>query len=358
MKPIPYLAGIVLLALSSCSSAYKTTQTPDDVYYSPRVKPAYAASNDNNRQDNNANYTDASDGGTYVTYDDEDEGDYSRRINLFNSNYSGSYYDYYSPNIYSGYYGSPYYGSSWGMSMGWGGYYGSRWGSPFYGSYWGGPSISIGLGWGWGGYYDPWMYSGWGYGGWGYNPWYYGGYYGGYYGRYYGYPGWGHGSYGYVTPNRGYRTRNSYSSGGGRVVGGNYVPGSGGRVRGDRNSYQPGGRTSDGSGGRISDGSSRGSRVIRNGGSDNSGGRVNGDSYYQPRRTFTPSSSERPVYNDGGGRGSYTPPQRTYQPQSTPQRSYQPSSPSYSPGRSSGGGSIGGGGGGGRSSGGSRGGRN
>ncbi len=332
MKSVPYLAALALFILSSCSSAYKTTQTPDDVYYSPRVKPTYAASN--NQNNDNVSSTDAAgDGGTYVTYDDEDQGDYSRRIDMFNNNnYKGSYYDYYSPNVYSGaygspYYGSPYYGSGWGISSyyGYGGGYG--WGSPYYSSFWG-PSISIGFGYGWG--YNPW-YSPW-YSSWSYNPWYYGGYYGGYYPGYYG----GHGGYyGYSSPGR--RTRGSFgTSYGGRVVGGT-TPNPGGRTT--RTDYVPARR---GSG--TTD---PGGRVVER---PTTGSRNNPDGYYTPRRSFTPSSGERPVGSDGGGRtsGSYNPPTRSFQPAQQPQRSYTPA-PSYTP-RSSGGGggSIGGGGGGGR----------
>lgn len=333
MKSVPYLAALVLFILSSCSSAYKTTQTPDDVYYSPRVKPTYAASNNQNRD--NVNATDAdSDGGSYVTYEDEDPGDYSRRIDLFNRNYTGSYSDYYSPNVYSGFYGSPYYGSAWGMNSYYGGGFGYGWGSPYYSSFWG-PSISIGFGYGWGGYgwggYNPW------YNGWGYNPWY-SGYYGGYYGGGYygGYPGYwgGHGGYyGYASPAR--RTRGSFgTSYPARVVGGT-TPNPGGRTT--RTDYTPS---------RRNVGTNPGGRVVDR---SNSGGRTN-DGSYTPRRSFTPSSGERPVGSDGGGRnsGSYNPPVRSYQPAQQPQRSYTPS-PSYTP-RSggSGGGSIGGGGGGGR----------
>ena len=329
MKSIPYLALLATLVLGGCSSAYKTTQTPDDVYYSPRVKPDYAGNN--NRNDDNVAYTDTNGDGSYVTYDDEDQGDYSRRINMFNRNSQGSYADYYSPNVYSGYYGSPYYGGGWGLNSyyGYGGW-GGGWGNPYYGSFWG-PSLSIGIGYGWGS-------------GWGYNPWnswgYYSPWYGGYYGSPYyggGYYGGGYhgGYYGYSSPGR--RTRGSFgSSYPTRVVGGT-TPNPGGRT--GRTDYTPSRRTV---------GTDPGGRV----GGSNSGGRNSGDGYYTPRRSFTPSAGERPAGNDGGGRnsgGSYTPPTRSYQPSQQPQRSYTPA-PSYNPPtRSVGGGSggsIGGGGGG------------
>jgi hypothetical protein len=322
MKSVPYLAVLALFILSSCSSAYKTTQTPDDVYYSPRVKPTYAASN--NQNNDNVNATDADgDGGTYVTYDDEDQGDYSRRINLFNSNYSGAYY---SPNVYSGFYGSPYYGGGWGINSYYGGGFGYGWGSPYYSSFWG-PSLSIGFGYGGGWGYNPW------YTGWGYNSWYPGGYYGGgYYGG--GYWGGHGGYYGYASPGR--RTRGSFGTSypGGRVVG--TSPNPGGRTRTD---YTPSRRT-------VGNNPTPGGRVAER--PTTGGGRNNGDGYYTPRRSFTPSAGERPVGSDGGGRNSggtiSRPPTRSFQPaQQQPQRSYSPS-PSFTP-RSSGGNSGGSGGG-------------
>lgn len=321
MKSAPYLAALTLLILSGCSSAYKTTQTPDDVYYSPRVQRTYASEN-NNQKNDNVSSTDANDQGddTYVTYDDEDQGDYSRRISRFNnSGYSGSYYNdgfYGSPGIYSGMYGSPFY-SSFG--------YGGGFGYPYYSSFYG-PSLSIGLGFGYGyGYnswYNPW--SPWGYNY--YSPIYYGGYYGG---GYYGGGYYGHGG-NYYAPVRGRRSRDAFGSGG-RVVGNNggYTPG--GRV--GRTDYRP-------------------SRTTTNTG--NSGGRTgNSNGSYQPRRVFNQSAGERST--TVGGRTSDNAPTRSYQPQSQPSRSYQPSQPSYTPSRSSGGnsgGSFGGSGGGGSRSGG------
>ncbi|MBZ5856657.1 hypothetical protein [Flavihumibacter profundi] len=51
------IAGAALVALSSCSSVYKSGQTPDDVYYSPG-KPvmAVAQSDNSNRQTDTRNY--------------------------------------------------------------------------------------------------------------------------------------------------------------------------------------------------------------------------------------------------------------------------------------------------------------
>lgn len=324
MKSAPYLAVLTLLILSSCSSAYKTTQTPDDVYYSPRVKPTYATSNNNN-----ASYTETEDGGTYVNYDD-DQGDYARRVTLFNDNtYNGGFYDYYgTPGIYSGMYANPYYGSGFGLSYG----FGYGWGSRF----------SLGLGYGWGspwGWYDP-FYSPWyGYGyGYGYGyPYHYGGYYGGYYGHNY------YSNYTRRAP------RNSFGS----------VSNSNSRtMRSSNTSSRRNSGDSYYTNGRTAVNPSRGAE---------GGRRANNDGSYQPRRAFSPASGERTTTVDnsggrqavGGGRTyqpsqaparSYQAPTRSYSPPSQPTRSY--SQPSYSPSRSSGGGGFGGGGGGGRVSGG------
>ncbi|MCK7556192.1 hypothetical protein MKQ70_14675 [Chitinophaga sedimenti] len=203
MKPMIYSAAVAMLVLSSCSSAYKTAQTPDDVYYSPS-RPVYAANNQRQASKSNVDqdserYVTYDDNGrstdTYVTYEDSDEEkyDYARRMDRFNRPYSGSYWDNYyyddfyygSPRMY-GMYGSsmmysPYawgrpWGSSFGMSLGWGmgGFYGGYspysawgWGSPYSSFYYGSPYSYWGGGYGgWGNYYG---------GGWGYPGYYHGG---------------------------------------------------------------------------------------------------------------------------------------------------------------------------------------
>lgn len=322
MKSTLYAAGAALLILSSCSTAYKSARTPDDVYYSPKSEKTYA-SNSNNRQNQGQTSVAAADDqdGTYVTYDDEDQGDYARRLDRFNNpSYSGSYYNDGAPNIYM----NNYYGSGFGYGYSPYSYWGGGFGSPYYGSYWG-PSISIGLGFGWGsgfGYgYSPWAYNPW------YSPWYtpyYGGYYGGgYYGHY---PGAYGGGY-YSAPSRGYRTRNSFGSSG---YTGNRVIGSNGNTSGD---YRP-------------------RRIFsspNNNGGFNNGGRTSGNngSGYQPRRIFRASPSETPTVNPGnnggGGRRIFSAPennspapQRTF---SAPSRTFSaPSAPSNSGGGGGGGG--------------------
>jgi len=327
MKSILYTAAGALLILSSCSTAYKSARTPDDVYYSPRTERTYASSNNNQDQDRTAVAAASEDDGTYVTYEDEEQGDYAKRIDRFrnSSSYNGSYYDNGSPNVYV----NNYYGGGFGYSpySYWGGGFGSPYG---YGS---GLSISLGLGWGWGGggWYSPW-YRPWAYNPW-YSPWYSPHYYGGGYwgggwaGHYY--PGGGY----YSAPSRGYRSRNGF--------GGSNYTNANPRVIGNSNT---GGRTS---------GDYRPRRIFRessgfNGGNNNnnSGGRT-----YQPRRIFRSSPSETPTVRPGGNNGGNYAPRRTFQsaPQSqpreirsAPQRSF--SAPSYSPPSNSGGSSGGGGG--------------
>ncbi|MBC9929993.1 hypothetical protein [Chitinophaga qingshengii] len=337
MKPILYIALAGSLALGACSSTYKTAQTPDDVYYSPRQQQrAYASnngSNGNSAQDENARYTDSpdEDGGTYVTYDD-DQGDYQRRINRFGSNantYNGGYWDGYNAasNMYMG-----------GFGYGYGPY--SSFG---YSSLWG-PSFSMGFG--YGGFYRPWSYGlgmGWGWGGYPYVGSYWPYYGGGYYGHYYpyyagGYYGGGHYGGGYYTrPSNSYgpvrgvnerlvRSANSYNgnSGGGNAGGNNY--------------YRP----------------ARGASAPVNGGGN--GNYVPGNTD-RPRRVFQQSSSERPVisrpsapsYNNGGynnsNNGGYSRPNRTeYSRPSSPAPSYSPPSGGGSRVGGGGGGSTGGGG--------------
>ncbi len=326
MKSILYTAAGALLIFSSCSTAYKSAQTPDDVYYSPKTERTYASSNNNNRQNQDQGQTNVAaadeQDGSYVTYDDEDRGDYAKRLDRFhNSSYNGAYYADGTPNVYV----NNYYGGGYGGYGGFGyspySYWGGGFGSPYFGSMWG-PSLSIGFGYGWGGgfgyspFYSP-FYSPW------YSP-YYGGYYGGgYYGG-----GWGHypSAY-YSAPSRVLRTRGGFA-------GSTYSPGR--RVIGSTNTgtgdYRP--------------------RRIFTTPNNGSGGSTGGT--YQPRRIFRSAPSERPMVNPGNNGGSAprrifsspsnnsSAPQRTF---SAPQRTFSaPSStPSSGGSRSSGGGGGGGG---------------
>ncbi|MGX5817029.1 hypothetical protein ACWKWU_02470 [Chitinophaga lutea] len=333
MKPMIYSAIGALLVFSSCSSAYQTAQTPDDVYHSPAKAPTVYASNTGSdtrysRASANAEETYTDNGDTYVTYDDDEERyDYARRIDNFSRGYRGGYWD--------GYYFDDFYGPSLSINN----YYGyGGWGS-----YWR-PSLSIGIGWGnpwYNSWYSPW-YSAWGpyygYGGW-YSPWY-NGWYGGGYGHYYPGGGWGyypgggwHGGGGYYNPrpSNSWGPRGSSSS---RVFNNNryYNDGSvrpNGSGSAPRRTFSP--STGGDAGGRFSQPSNNNSRTA-------------------PRRVFTPSQSERPVsqpsYN--GNRQSSQPsyqrtaPTRTFEPSqrsapersSTPSRSYTPSNSGSSSGSS------------------------
>jgi hypothetical protein len=322
MKSILYTAAGALLILSSCSTAYKSAQTPDDVYYSPRTERTYASSNKQD-QDQRKVAAASEDDGTYVTYEDEEQGDYEKRIDRFRNNYGGSYYDDGSPNVYV----NNYYGGGFGYSPY--SYWGGGFGYPYYRSGW---NLSIGLGWG-GGFYNPWyspwyspysFYSPW-YSPW-HSPYYAGGYWGGggYYGHYF--PGGGY----YSAPSRGFRSRSNfggtYTNGNPRVVSPSGSTGS---------DYRP-------------------RRVFResNTGGFNNGGRNTGGNY-TPRRIFRSSPSETPTVRPGGNNnsgGGYTP-RRVFQSAPSemrsnpaPQRTF--SAPSYSPPSNSGGSSGGGGGGG------------
>ncbi|UYQ91114.1 hypothetical protein MKQ68_13525 [Chitinophaga horti] len=336
MKPMTYSAAVAMLILSSCSSAYKTAQTPDDVYYSPS-KPVYASNTqrqassqavdqDSERYvtyDDNGRSTD-----TYVTYEDEDEEkyDYARRLDRFNRPYSGSYWDNYyyddfyfgGPSLYSGMY-SPYFGrAGWGMSMGlgWGGgfnnwyspYSAWGWGSPYNHFYYGMPAYSY-----WGG----------GYGGWygGGSPWFGSPWYGGFY------PGGVHGGGGSYRP----RPANAWSPRGSTsspVYGNSRGRLSNGSGSGNYNGAAPV-RTFD----RTRTGGNTGGRVA----APNTGDRGNAG---VPRRTFDRSGSERPV--TAPSRPANNQPTRSFDRSSSnnnSQPSYNPppsrsSSPSYTPSNS------------------------
>jgi len=185
MKTYSFILVLAALALASCGTAYRGTQTPDAVYYSPAQENAPS-------QGDHSGMAAAQDseGGQYVTYDDgsasggyaDDYDDYySRRINMFDRG------DYFATNYYMS--------SPW--SLGFSPYYSMGLGyNPFAFSY---PSLSLGLGFGspWGAWYRP-SYA---FGGW-YSPFYtpysyFPGYYGGYYGGGYGYYG---GKYISVSP--------------------------------------------------------------------------------------------------------------------------------------------------------------
>lgn len=139
MKTLYILSFLAVVGLCSCSSAYKTGQTPDDVYYSPSNQ-RNAASNNNNYD--NGEYYNANPNDQYLMMRVQDPNRWSA-FDDYDYGYAGSYYPYglgygYGPasyGFYGGYspwltigYWNPYYSY---MS----GYY--AWNS-FYNPYYGG----------------------------------------------------------------------------------------------------------------------------------------------------------------------------------------------------------------------------
>lgn len=188
MKTYSIILSIAaVLALGSCSSAYRSAQTPDAVYYSPGEDNGSAQSDN---QSTAVNQGDNADGGNYVVYDDNDNNGSFQNDDYYGNDYAGLY----SSNSY--YMDYPY------MGLG----YNSLWNYSY-----GFPSISIGLNWGLplGRWYRPYyayspFYSPFSHGMFynPYNPWYaYGGGYP-YYPGYYGHAGFGGGYWKYcnLTP--------------------------------------------------------------------------------------------------------------------------------------------------------------
>ncbi|ATL48077.1 hypothetical protein COR50_13390 [Chitinophaga caeni] len=328
MKPILYGAGVLLFLLSSCSSAYKTAKTPDDVYYSSgRSKKAYAS----NKSPDKA--IELEETQKYVTYDDdgnatyvngsEDENEYARRINRFHNDYSGNYWDGYNSGYNAGFRNGAWANSWYSPYSMWYSPY-SSWYSPYYSS-WGYPGWSMGFGLGWRSSF--YFGYGWGspfYNSW-YSPWYYPGhyYYGG--GGYYGHPGY-------------YTSRPGSSWGPRSTSRGSYTR----TVRTVNNQF-------------TNSSGARAPRVVR---SANDGGRIaapgTSSGISSPRRVFRGAPNERaitsPAYNNyrrSTNNGSYSPPSRptrvyrdvrpsnsNYNRSSAPTRSYTPSRSSSAPVRS------------------------
>ena len=150
------LLVLSVAALSSCSSVYKSGQTPDDVYYSPaRVQAARSTEDsyvDTRQHKDGTNYQ------SYEQYQDNYRDDRFLRMSVGNPYYMNSY------NAYSGFdwrYNSFYDGFNYGFSSPWNNYFAwnnfyNPYASPF--SYCGGLGLGIGYygggyGYGGGGYY-------------------------------------------------------------------------------------------------------------------------------------------------------------------------------------------------------------
>ena len=111
---LPILA--IVLFFTSCTTSYKSGQTPDDVYYSPqRPQDEYVRVEKDRDRDREYRY--------------EDEGAYRDdrylRMKVRNRRYTGMYEDYYSYNpYYYHYYNSNlYYNSPWSTYSYWNYYY-------------------------------------------------------------------------------------------------------------------------------------------------------------------------------------------------------------------------------------------
>ena len=141
-----YSAIILITAtigLSSCSSAYRTAQTPDDLYYSPASEAGYVANNNNG---NNGEYYNANPDDQYLRMKVQDP----QRWSAFD--------DYGYDAFSSPYYGGFGYGMGLGMGYGMGmGYYGmySPW-SSF--GYWDPYSSYMSSYYMWNSYYNPYYY--------------------------------------------------------------------------------------------------------------------------------------------------------------------------------------------------------
>ncbi|HEX5025950.1 MAG TPA: hypothetical protein VFV68_11800 [Agriterribacter sp.] len=179
---ILFMAAAVI-GLGSCSTMYRSGQTPDDVYFSPA--PAYqqrvASSNDNNNDEN----TDGNDTNEYLDVQTEqDRSAYNSEDNYLRMKVR-------NPSLWSSidYMYSPYsYGTGFSFGMG---YY-----NPYSFNQ---PYFDYAMGFGWGGIYSPFYNPYYGF----YHPWYG---YGGYYGHSY-YPGGVYGKPGTIKPEASYSPR-------------------------------------------------------------------------------------------------------------------------------------------------------
>lgn len=111
MKSALPLLSLVLV-FASCTTAYKSGQTPDDVYFSPQPERNEYVQRD--RQDDNRYYG-----------DEEYRDDRYLRMKIADRRYAGLYDDYYSynPYYYHYYNGSLAYNSPWSSYSYWNYYY-------------------------------------------------------------------------------------------------------------------------------------------------------------------------------------------------------------------------------------------
>jgi hypothetical protein len=302
MKSAIVFSSIVAIALSSCSSVYRTAQTPDDIYYSPGREAADSYVQMDRPNNKPGSYRNDVGSDEYYSPDDR-----VLRMRVRNRGMWSAFDDYgyagmgYSPLGYGGMYGG--YGGMYGGGMGYGLGYGGM-----YGGYGG-----MGYGLGYGGF-APFGYSGLGLGlGYGYNN-FYNNYYGwnSIYNPYYG----GGVVVGKTSPNTRLRTfnPNSYSN---RTLNTNNTNRAGATRPG---TYRPSGQNGYNNSNTNTLGTSI-RRVFSNS-NNNSNSSANRGSYYTP-------NNDRPV--------------RSYQPSNNSSTPTMRSSSSGSTGGSVGGGSTGGG---------------
>ncbi len=247
MKPFIFtLAIATVVALSSCSSAYKTGQTPDDLYFSPvkaQVQDEYVSTPRQNDR----------------LYQGSDEYYEDRFLRMRAGNpYRWSYLDDY-------YFSSPYGYNAFRYSDPWG------WNSPW-NNYWS-----------WNYYYNP--------------------YYGGFHPGFYGGGGWGWGGYGpgvivvggtkvpRVSPSRPIAfTPNSYSTGGGNS--GRFYNANSNNNNRMMNSYR---------GSNFQGYNNTNSGNYRNNGRSSNSNSYNNNNNSQPSRSYTPSSSNSGSRSSGSG---------------------------------------------------------
>jgi uncharacterized membrane protein YgcG len=152
MKSAIVFSSIVVIALSSCSSVYRTAQTPDDIYFSPGREEAAAYVQTDNTDDRAGKYR--NDEGEYLSQDDR-----VLKMRVHNRSMWSAFDDYGYGGM--GYAGMPYGGMGYN-SMAYGGY-GYGYGSSFGYSPWtyGGLGLGLSFGnyynnyYGWNNYYNP-----------------------------------------------------------------------------------------------------------------------------------------------------------------------------------------------------------
>lgn len=141
---LPFFA--LLLLFASCTTAYKSGQTPDDVYYSPaRPQAEYVARNDRDDRYQNGRQDD-------YRYDEQGEDDRYLRMKVRNRRtwsdldyyYSDPYaYNYNYRNRFNSY-GNVYYNTPWDYYSSWNYYYNpyNNYYNPYYNPY-GGTNVIV-----------------------------------------------------------------------------------------------------------------------------------------------------------------------------------------------------------------------